>query len=172
MPVTYDRYAKLFHWALVLMVAAQFVSAWIMPEELRSPDALVNFHMSFGILILAFMFLRFLWRMFVGAPAPHAAMPKWQAWASVLTHYALYALLVAMPVLGWLWASALGWQVTLFGLVTLPQLTAAQPGLANFIGELHSFVGGAIIALLALHVAAAFYHLLILKDEVMQRMLP
>lgn len=172
MPIAYDRYTKFFHWALVFMIAIQYISAWTLPDEVQSPERLINFHMSFGILILAFMLARLLWRIFAEVPPPHAMMPRWQVWVSLLTHYMLYALLVIMPLLGWLWASALGWQVTLFGFATLPQLLAVQLGLANIVGELHAFVGTAILALVALHVAAALYHWLIIKDDVMQRMWP
>jgi cytochrome b561 len=172
MTTEYDRYSKLFHWSLAVAVLVQFVSAWISPEEVQSPEALVNFHMSFGILILVLMLARFGWRLFTDIPPPHAQMPDWQARISVWTHYAFYALLILMPLLGWLWASLLGWQVTLFGLVNLPYLVAAQPSLAELVGEAHAFVGTAIMLLIGLHVSAALYHWLILKDDVLQRMWP
>ena len=172
MPTQYNRYSKLFHWTIALAVLVEYISAWIMPEHVRNPETLVNFHMSFGVLILTLMLIRFIWRLFSTIPPPHTEMPDWQARASLWMHYALYILLILMPLLGWLWASARGWQVTLFGLVNLPQLITAQPSIARLLGEGHSIIGSLILILVGLHIAAALYHWLIVKDDVMQRMWP
>jgi len=168
----YSRYSKLFHWIIAIAVLVEYLSTLVMPEEARTPEALVNFHMSFGLVILALMFVRLVSRLFTAVPPPEASMPMWQERLSRITHYALYSLLIVMPVAGWLWASSMGWQVTLFGLVDIPQLVSAQAGLAEIFEGVHSFVGGLILTIVGLHVAAALYHWLILKDSVMQRMWP
>lgn len=168
----YNRTARFFHWAVVLAVIVQYTFVLFLPDRSQSPTSMVNFHMSFGILILILMLARLVWRLSTKVPPPSTDLPRWQVQLSAATHFLLYALLTIMPILGWLWALALGWQVTVFGMFTLPQLVAIQHSLARTIGDLHSFTGGTIIALLALHVGAALYHRIVLKDDVLQRMWP
>lgn len=172
MPTEYDRYTKAFHWTITVAILAEYISVWMIPEGSRGPNVLISFHLSFGVLILALMLVRLGWRVFTKLPPPPAGMPSWQVWASIWTHYTLYALLVVLPLSGWLWVSARGWHATLFGLVNLPQLIPVQSALANTLGDVHELVASAVLALVGFHAAAALYHWIIVKDDVMQRMWP
>ena len=82
----------------------------------------------------------------------------------------MYALLLVLPVLGWINANARGWAVKLFGLVDLPQLVVARTHWAMRIGDLHGNLALVLLALIALHVAGATYHALYLKDCTLSRM--
>ena len=172
MNTSYDRLTKYFHWGLAILIVAEYVFVWLIPEGTRGPNALASYHMSFGIVILALIFARIVWRGRVHTPPHPEGMPSWQIKASLWTHGLLYALLVVLPLSGWLWVSANGWHVTLFGVVDLPPLLAKQPALGAFFSGTHEFLASAVLALVALHTLAALYHWLIVKDNLMQNMWP
>ena len=90
---------------------------------------------------------------------------------SRFTHYALYLLVFVMTVLGWAAANYRGWTVMLLGVVPLPPLAAKGTPWAHQAGDIHNKLVWVLLALIALHVAGALYHLLVRKDRVMQRML-
>ena len=171
MQASYNPLAKFFHWAVVLAVLIQYGSVLLLDEDSGS-SSIINFHMSFGIVILVLMLARLLWRLSTTVPPHDPTMPWWQSLASSATHFGLYALLTAMPLIGWLWTSALQWQVVVFGILPLPFLISYSENLAEILGELHEITGTLILCLIGLHIAAALYHWIIVKDGVMQRMLP
>ena len=125
-PQDYGPAAKLFHWAAVALLAAQFALGWLMPhiKPGMQPERLMNLHLSTGLLILALMTARVAWRFVRGAPLPEASLPAWQRLAAELVHGVLYLLVFAMTVSGWLFASTRGWTVTLYGAVPVPNLVA------------------------------------------------
>jgi cytochrome b561 len=171
----YTATAKALHWIIVALLIVQFVLAWTMPHIRRDtkPDTLINLHLSFGIVILAIAALRLEWRLTHAEPPPEDGLPPWQVQTVRILHWLLYLLLFAVPVLGWMNASFRGFPVILFGLIELPKLMATRaPGFA-WTGDVHGLLATyALLALVALHVAAAFYHWLVRHDRVLQRMLP
>lgn len=82
----------------------------------------------------------------------------------------LYALLVAVPVLGWINASSRAWPLTLFGVVPLPALSPAGSSFGHAMGDVHSVLAWALFALIFLHVAAALLHRFVFRDRVLQRL--
>lgn len=137
------------------------------------PDATINLHFSFGVLILAIAIVRLGWRWTHGGPAPFAGLPPWQATASYIVHYALYILLFVIPVLGWMNASFRGFDVTVFGLFKVPALMARRtPGFA-WTGDVHTVLSYFVmLPLIGLHIAATLYDAIISKNSVLARMLP
>ncbi len=89
-----------------------------------------------------------------------------------MTHWAFYAVLILLPLLGWIAANAYGVTVYLAGVIPLPALVAPDKAFAERIGGVHGTVALLLLALIALHVAGALYHALVKRDGVMQRMLP
>jgi len=80
--------------------------------------------------------------------------------------------LIVLPLLGWANASARGWAVKLFGIVPLPPLMPKGSALGHSLGDVHSTLATALLAIVALHLAGALYHAVVLKDRTLQRMLP
>ena len=87
-------------------------------------------------------------------------------------HFALYALMLAIPISGWLMSSAKGVQTVWFGVLPLPDLLSRDKALGHQLEELHSALAVGLMALVAVHIAAAVYHYRVLKDDILQRMLP
>lgn len=170
----YGSVAMSLHWLIVVLLVVQFVVAWCMPEIHRGvvPETLINLHMSFGVMIMPVVILRLLWRLRHPVPLVGDSAPIWQQMAAHATHGLLYLLLLVLPVLGWASASARDWPVSLFGTVTLPQLLSPNPGIGSQVGDVHTALSWVLLALIWLHVVASLYHYFILRDRVLQRMLP
>lgn len=92
-------------------------------------------------------------------------------WIARTTHWLLYLLLIAFPLMGWANASSRGWPVSLFGVVPLPALSSKGSQLGHTLGDMHQLFAWVLIAMVALHVAAALYHHFIIKDDTLRRML-
>jgi cytochrome b561 len=158
------------------LMAALFVAAYatiemreFFPRGSDPREVMKAWHYALGVSIFGLVWARLLLRLF--SPTPHGDQPRWQAWASGLVHVALYLLMIALPLLGWLALSAEGEHVVWLGL-ELPAITAPNEGLAEQSEELHETIGKAGYFLIGVHTAAALLHHYLLKDRVMARMLP
>jgi cytochrome b561 len=170
----YDPIAKALHWLTVGLLCAQYTVAWTMPEiHSKTPaEGLISLHLSFGAAIFFTVIIRGLWRLARPAPPAPAHLAPWQVLAARGTHALLYALLIVLPLLGWAHASYRGYAVSLFSIVPLPSLVPKGSPIGRPLGDVHVAVAYALLAVIALHVAAAAWHRLVLRDEVLQRMLP
>src|SRR5258707_14089016 len=121
----YGTTAKVFHWLLGTLLLVQYRIGWLMPDIHRGvkPGAAMTFHVSFGIVILALIVLRFAWRL-THPVAPESSLPPWQRLSSEAVHWLLYALVLATTVTGWLFALFRGWSISFFYLAPLPRLAS------------------------------------------------
>ncbi len=171
----YTAMAKALHWLVVLLLIVQFALALTMPHIGRNtkPDTLINLHFSFGVLILLVVVIRLAWRWTHAEPTPLDGLPPWQVTTSRILHYALYVVLIVIPLLGWMNASFRGFEVWFFGLVKLPPLLATRQAGFGWTGDVHTLVSYyVLLTLVTLHVLASLYHWLIRRDRVLARMLP
>jgi cytochrome b561 len=167
----YSPAAKVLHWMVVVLIAAQFAVAWSMPHIGRNtqPETLINLHFSLGVAVLAVMLVRLVHRVAAGAPVT-ATLPV-LGMAARITHWLLYMLLVVLPVLGWMNASWRGFPVALFGL-ELPKLMPTRLPGWNWTGDLHALLSNyVLLTLVILHILAALYHHFVLRDRVLKSML-
>ena len=169
----YTGGAKLLHWLIFLLVAAQFVVAWLMPHIGRNTkvEGPVALHFSLGFVILAVMLVRWAHRLRHPVPLEMPGAPTWERWTAHWTHIAIYALLIVGPVLGWAAASARSLPVLVFG-VRFPDIAAPRSRWGIVAGDVHTWLMWGLLALLALHALAALYHQFVRRDGVLQRMLP
>ncbi len=171
---SYDSVAKTLHWLVFVLIAIEFIIAWTMPGLRRAAaaTALVSFHFSFGLLILAVIIIRIFWRFTHRIPEYDSELDAGDILLARVMHATLYGALLVMPFVGWMWASARGWQILFFGLFPVPPLVAVGSALGMSAGRVHSFLGVVLAVLIGLHALAALYHHYILKDSVLKRMLP
>jgi cytochrome b561 len=170
----YTGTAKALHWLIVLLLIAQFIFAWTMPHIGRNTPVttLISLHFTFGIVILAVVVVRLLWRVTHAEPEPEDGLPPWQVASARVIHWLLYLLLFVVPILGWINASWRGMPIVMFGL-KLPDLIATRAAGWQWTGDVHGLLANYVmLALIGLHVAAALYHYVIRRDRVLQRMLP
>jgi cytochrome b561 len=173
--ITYTPVAKILHWLVVVILVGQYVVAWTMPHMGRNttPDTLINLHFSLGMTVLFVLAIRLGWRWTHPEPTPIDGLSPWQVFTARAVHYLLYMLLFVIPILGWANASFRGFDVTLFGLVTIPKLLATRSSGFAWTGDVHVLLSYyVLLPVVALHVLTALYHQFIRKDGVMTRMLP
>lgn len=170
----YDPVARAFHWLVVLLLLAQYTTKLILPFTLpkSAADSINAWHLSIGSTILLIMLLRLAWRLTHRPPSPPADLPPALRLLSRANHWAFYAVLILLPLLGWITANAYGVTVYLAGLIPLPALAAPNKAFAEQLGHVHGAVALLLLALIALHIAGALYHALVKRDGVAQRMLP
>ncbi|MDH2915976.1 MAG: cytochrome b [Gallionella sp.] len=174
---TTTRYGSLsigIHWLMLLLFIALYASIElrVLYEKGSDPrEALKTWHFMLGLLVFVLVWLRIAARLSGPTPNIQPKPEKLQQLAAKLMHLALYALMIVMPLTGWLVLSASGKVIPFFGL-ELPALIGEDKDLAKQIKELHEFVGTTGYYLLGLHVVAALYHHYIKRDNTLTRMLP
>lgn len=171
--IKYDKMARFLHWLVLVLLAAQYVIAWTMPDigQDTKPVGLVAWHLSLGTAVLAAMILRLFWR--VNHPVPDSPdLSSLLRMVSRMTHATLYLLLFIVPVMGWINASSRGYGVTLFGKIPLPPLSPVGASVGHAMGDIHRIAAYVLIGLIGLHVLAALYHHFVLRDGTLRRILP
>jgi cytochrome b561 len=170
----FDAATMVFHWMTAALVFVQLATGF---ATSLAPDAVVLerilvVHRSVGACVLGLTALRLAWRQwFAWLPPFPAHMPKLQQWAATANELALYALLLLQPVTG------LGdtlFRGRSFAILAwrIPALTPRTPWLFKLLHAAHEFGAEALVALIGLHVLAALFHHLMLRDRVLDRMLP
>lgn len=163
------------HWLILLLILAIAIVGLTMGELPKTPKYfwVYTAHKSLGIGVLALVLLRLGWRLHAGAPSVLPDTPRWQARTAATTHAMLYALMLAMPLSGWLYDSASGLRpFKLFGLVAMPKLLAPDEALREAFRGAHQWLFWTLAALVAVHAAAALYHHIFRRDATLARMLP
>ncbi|NUO76245.1 MAG: cytochrome b [Lysobacter sp.] len=162
------------HWAIVLLIATIAIIGLTMTDMANGPSKIKIYalHKSLGLTLLTLVVLRLLWRFYAGAPKPVAGTPHWQERIASLTHWALYLLMFAMPITGWLFNSSSGYPLQYFGLFNLPKIAAVNPGLADLSESLHENGFWLLLLLVLAHAGAALYHHVFQNDDTLRRMLP
>lgn len=173
-PARYTRPAIALHWLMAWLIIAVYFLGLSISEIPIGPDRIqvVGWHKWLGVTIAFLWVARVVWRASHQPPAPMANTPAWQNTAAHLVHIALYLLMIAVPVVGWLMSSAKGYTTNFFGLFDLPNLLVKDKALSQTLKEVHGILANGMIALIVLHIAAALKHQLIDKDNLMARMRP
>lgn len=180
--IRFGLVAVFLHWLIAVLFFAMIglgltMTALALTDPLKFP--LYQLHKSIGVTIFALVALRLSWRATGTVPALPATLTPFERVAARFTHWGLYAILIAMPLTGWVIVSAspLGIPTVLYGLVPLPHLgfVAAHPdkaAIGSAASILHEGLAWSGIALVTLHAAAALKHHFWDRDDVMRRMLP
>ncbi len=172
---SYHPFAKFLHWTIVIIIATQFLSAWLMPSfrHMTAPNSFTMIHLSaWGLLVIPFGLLLFFMRFFRPVAKVEGEMPSWMEKSATSMQYALYVLLIITPFSGWASVSMRHLPVDFFDLFYLPVLDIDYPSFMFTLGRMHSNIAYAIGILALGHIAAALYHHFILKDQVLNRMRP
>jgi len=169
----YTRTAMGLHWAIALLIFIAFPLGLYMHDLHLSPLKLklYSWHKWIGITVFLLVVLRVFWRATHRPPAlPDIA--QWQRIASHITHMLLYALIIAVPLSGWLMSSAKGFQTVWFGVLPIPDLIGKDRELGKQLATVHALLNYSMLVLVATHIAAALKHHFIDRDSVLRRMLP
>ena len=167
----YTRTAVVLHWLIAILIlggftiGANMVGMGMTPEKLR----LFAYHKWIGITVLGLALIRSVWRLTHAAP-PDEPMPRWQRLLAHATHVLLYLLMIAVPLLGWLYTSAYGVPVVYLKLWQLPDLVPRNPALARVLVVAHTWLAWTLFYIVLLHTAGALKHHFIDRDATLRRM--
>lgn len=173
-PARYNRGMILLHWATALLVLVLFVTAEIWDFGERGGAFRTNLklvHYAAGILLTVVFICRIVWRTISSKSIPEAEQGL-MGLAAKGAHYALYFGLIAQIALGFTWRWSQGRAVDFFNLFSIPPLLNISQDYRHLLGELHENLAWAIIIVSSLHAVAALFHHLVIKDDVLQRMIP
>ncbi len=174
---TSGRYGNLsiaLHWVMFLLLVGVYACIELRelyPKGSDPRNALKAWHFTLGLTVFALIWVRLTLRLFQVTPAIAPPVPGWQHILSKIVHFALYAMMVCMPVAGWLILSGEGKPIPFYG-INLPALMAENKALAETIEEIHTTAGKVGYFLIGLHTVAALYHHYFMRDNTLRRMLP
>lgn len=172
-PTAYDPFTKSLHWLMALLIIGLWSVGLVMEDmpkgDLRSQ--VIGIHKAVGVIVLVLAVVRLGWRLTNRAPELPATMPAFERLGAKLGHVTLYVLMIALPIDGILMSQAGGRAVNVLGFV-LPTVIEKNEQLKHLFGEGHEIMAWALAAVLVIHVAAAIRHHVLLKDDVLKRMLP
>lgn len=174
---TIDRYGSLsivLHWLMLLLIIAVYACIELRefyPKGSDLREALKTWHFMLGLSVFVLVWVRIYARLTAPSPRITPEPASWQSLSAKLVHIALYALMIGMPLLGWLLLSAAGKPIPFFGL-ELPALVSKNKDLADLIKEIHETVGTAGYFLIGLHALAALFHHYVVRDNTLLRILP
>lgn len=170
---SYTRTAVGLHWLVALAIITTFGIGLYMSDLPLSPTKLriYSWHKWAGVTIFLLVAFRLLWRLTHRPPAPPAGMPAWQRGVAELAHWLLYALMIAVPLSGWLMSSAKGFQTVYFGVIPLPDLLEKNKALGETLETVHQALNFTMAGVVAVHALAALKHHWIDRDDVLARML-
>ena len=164
---------RVLHWLMAICILAMlFIGVGMVSTITQRYLTLVSVHKPLGIAILVLALVRLFLRFRDGAPPLPVDLPAQMKLAAALSHYAFYALMIAMPLIGWAMLSAAAYPVVLFGGIALPPIVPQSDSLHTSLWTAHFYLAFAFFALILLHVAAALFHALIRRDGVFEAMAP
>lgn len=166
--------AQSFHWIIVALVITQFVLANHynhLPLSMAKLATIAR-HKSVGITIFVLAVLRLAWRLMNPTPPLPDTLKPYERVLANISHFALYAIILVMPITGWIMSSARNFPVSWFNLVQLPDLVGQNRAVYDFMLTTHQVLALTLLAVATLHVLAALKHHFFLKDDTLKRMLP
>jgi cytochrome b561 len=181
-PATNDEHrygwiAIVLHWCMAALLLALLILGIAMVDF---PDVgydqrkitLILVHKALGMAALAAALVRLLWRLANRLPRFVGGLPEWQQASAVFVHLWLYALMLALPVTGWLMSSAGGYPTPIFSWFNMPDLMRPNEHLFRTLIDVHRWLGYGLAGLVGLHAAAALRHHLVQKDDTLRKILP
>ena len=170
----YTKTAKSLHWLMAILLFGLLALGFYMSDLPLSPDKLkfYSWHKWAGVTAFLLLAFRLIWRVTHRPPALPVSMPKFMQFAAHAGHLALYGLMIAIPLSGWLMSSAKGFQTVYFGLLPIPDLLDKNKELGDLLKSVHESLNLLFIAVLLGHIGAALKHHFIDKDDILTRMLP
>ncbi|TNE81539.1 MAG: cytochrome b [Gammaproteobacteria bacterium] len=174
---TSERYGSLsiaMHWLMLLLIVAVYACIELrefFPKGSDPRNALKAWHFTLGLSVFFLVWLRLLFKLTQVRPRIEPTPENWQMLLAKVVHWALYVLMFAMPILGWLILSGEGKAIPFYG-ATLPALMNENKEVAEVLEEIHEIGGTLGYFLIAIHTVAALVHHYVFKDNTLLRMLP
>ena len=172
MNTTYTPVAKGLHWLMAVLILGLLALGIYMSDLPLSPQKLelYSWHKWFGVTVFLLLWLRLAWRVTHRPPALPETLSAPMRLAAHAGHAALYLLMLAIPLSGWLMSSAKGFQTVWFGVLPILDLLGRDRELGDLLQQVHKLLNLLLMLTLAGHVLAALWHHFVLKDDTLRRM--
>jgi cytochrome b561 len=173
----YPYHAPLIRWVHWLMVLIMAVAAaggvWThyLPKDGALFGQVMLMHKSLGVVLCGLIIIRVLLRLVLGAPAYTPPLGWLNEKIAGLAHILMYAVMIAMPISGYVMTMASKHEFSMFGYWAVPNYIPADENLAKMAEGAHMYLAFALGGLVALHLLAALYHKMV-GDKVYERMWP
>ena len=174
MTARYTATAKTLHWAMAILIFGLLALGFYMHDLPLSPEKLklYSWHKWAGVCAFLLVLVRLAWRAAHRPPPLPATMPAHLQFAAHAGHFLLYALMLAIPLSGWLMSSAKGFQTVWFGVLPIPDLVGKDKELGDLLQTVHMVLNLVFAIAIAGHIGAALKHHFIDRDDILTRMLP
>lgn len=162
---------RMIHWLMAAAIMAMlFIGVAMVATVSSLHSLLVAIHKPLGVMILLLVLVRLWLRFYTATPGLPASIPAWQRGMAHLSHLALYAMMLIQPLIGWAMLSAAGYPVSLGGSLVLPPILPVNNDWYAILRPLHTVVALVLFLTVMLHLAAALFHALVLRDGVFESM--
>jgi cytochrome b561 len=171
--VRYSSAAVLMHWLVALALVGTASAGLILgdlPEEAVGRQGWFDWHRWLGVSAFVLILVRLVVRALRRPPPALVSWPRTQRLLAHGTHAALYLLMVAAPISGYLLSNRMGEEVILFGALPLPSVVGADHAQMQLLERFHLWINYALMAVAGLHIVAALKHHLVDRDATLRRM--
>ena len=168
----YNTGSKFFHWSMAWIIVGLLAAGFFMVQMDFSSEKLqiYTLHKSFGILILALLAGRLLWKFASNTPPHHKNHAPWERALAKITHVLFYFIFFAMPLSGWLMSNAGGYPASFFAW-EMPRITEKNDILFERAKDAHEILSYLLLAIVGLHIAGALKHHVLDGDSTLKRMI-
>lgn len=170
-PRHFNLTARVLHWGMALMIVVMLFIGIGMVTSLSLRPTLISLHQPLGIAILLLVIVRLLNRLRHGTPPLPADLPAVQVIAAKASHWLLYTLMFALPLVGWSMLSAGGYPVTMLNGFSLPAIAPHNPTVYALLRSTHTWLALLLFVTVLMHLAAALFHAWVRRDHVFASML-
>jgi cytochrome b561 len=169
-PQKFTALSRMFHWLTAIPIFAALLIGFTMVNWLAGYATLRVVHMSIGVLVLIVVVLRIVNRLRHHPPAWPPTVGRREGKAVIWLERALYALILAQPLVGWAMVSATGKPVRVFGVLPLPRIAPFNIDVYSVLRETHSILAYLLVVVIAAHVSLVLAHTTVLRDGMLRRM--
>ncbi len=167
----FNLLGRILHWTMaVLVLAMLFIGIGMMSTVSPKYHELLSVHKSVGIMVLVLVAVRLINRLVRPHPTLPVDLPRWQQFLAGASHVLLYALMFALPLVGWSMLSAGGYPIVVFGSLHLPPILRPDAPVFALLRTTHSLLAFLLLAVFLGHLGAALFHRLIRRDGVLKSM--
>jgi cytochrome b561 len=169
---SYGSVSKFLHWLIFLLILGLLVMGYLMDDiaDKAFRAVVMNIHKLIGLVVLLLVIVRIIWSFINVKPGLSSMTSRAEKWAEKSVHYLLYAVMLMMPISGWIMASAK--HPPMLGRISLGLPVPQTKALKDLAFDFHYWIAVVIIVLVSVHVLAALYHHFRKKDDVLRRMWP
>jgi cytochrome b561 len=169
-PRHFNLLARLLHWSMAIAILAMLFIGAAMVVSIRHREQLLDLHRPLGLAILLLAIVRLVNRLRNTPPPLPKDLPRIQVFMAHASHWILYGLMLAMPVIGWAMLSAGGYPVVVFDGVNLPAILPHSAVMYGILRPLHGVLAYLLFFTILGHLGAALFHAWVRRDEVFAQM--